>query len=107
MTDGRPVDRDPDERRRWLRWVLGVPLGITHVVNAATVYLILRYPPQADWDDQGYAGTAAMCLISIGLSVIGILITLIPPVRRTLGLWWFAPPLLLGVIAWVRIATLE
>ncbi|MFJ8012732.1 hypothetical protein [Streptomyces sp. NPDC096339] len=106
MTDGT-AGSDRAERRRWVLWVLGVPLGLVHLLNAATVYLMLRYPPQGEWDNQGYAGTATACLISIVLSVIGLLITLIPPVRRTLGPWWFAPPILLGVIAWVRIATLD
>ncbi|MFF4005808.1 hypothetical protein [Streptomyces sp. NPDC001717] len=84
-----------------------MPLGLIHSLNAATVYVILRYPPQGAWDDQGYAGTATACLFSISLSVIGLLITLIPPVRRAMGPWWLAPPVILGVIAWVRIATLE
>ncbi|MFB6614728.1 hypothetical protein ACFCV9_11025 [Streptomyces sp. NPDC056367] len=91
----------------WVRWVAGVTLGLLHSLNAATVYLIVSAGPAGEWDDAGYAGTAAGALFAIVLSVIGVLITLIPPVRRSLGLWWLAPPVILGVIAWVRIATLE
>ncbi|MFI8503926.1 hypothetical protein ACIGFK_36290 [Streptomyces sp. NPDC085524] len=94
-------------QRRWVRWVLGVPLGLLHTLNAATVYAIVSAGPAGEWDDAGYAGTAAGALLAIVLSVIGVLITLIPPVRRALGLWWLLPPVILGVITWVRIATLE
>ncbi|MFI8279045.1 hypothetical protein ACIGBH_29985 [Streptomyces sp. NPDC085929] len=32
----------------------------------------------------------------MSLSVLGLLITLIPSVRRAMGPWWLAPPVLLG-----------
>ncbi|MFC9296443.1 hypothetical protein ACFTWH_12380 [Streptomyces sp. NPDC057011] len=98
---------DLPEDQGCLRWVLGLPLGVVHAVNAFLVYSALRYGPQAEWDDQGYAGTTAVCLLALALSVLGLLITLIPTFRRTLGMWWFAPPLVLGAIAWIRMATLE
>lgn len=105
MTDGRG-NGDPPRDRRWVRWVLGVPLGLVHLLNAALVYLAVSAGPAGEWDTQGYGGTELACLLAIFLSVTGILITLIPPVRRAMGLWWLAPPFVLGVIAWVRIATL-
>ncbi|MFD7258486.1 hypothetical protein [Streptomyces sp. NPDC059874] len=95
------------EKRPWMRWLAGVPLGLLHALNAATVYLIVSAGPAGEWDNAGYAGTATGALLAIILSVIGMMITLIPPVRRTLGLWWLAPPVILGVTAWVRIATLD
>ncbi|MFD8631376.1 hypothetical protein [Streptomyces sp. NPDC059533] len=98
---------EPPKKGRWLNWVLAVPLGLLHLMNTVCVYAVLRYPPQGEWDHQGYAGTATFCLFSICLSVITVLITLIPPVRRAMGPWWLAPPVILGVISWVRIATLE
>ncbi|MFE2325758.1 hypothetical protein ACFXD5_17850 [Streptomyces sp. NPDC059385] len=98
---------DLPEDRGCLQWVLGIPLGLLNAVNGLLVYAAVRYGPQAEWDDQGYAGTAAACLFALMLSVLALLITLIPTFRRTLGLWWFAPPIVMGVIAWVRIATLE
>ncbi|WP_329381013.1 hypothetical protein OG625_16375 [Streptomyces sp. NBC_01351] len=94
-------------KRSWLCWVLGVPLGLVHLLNATLVYLIVSHGPAGVWDDSGYAGTTAGGIFAIMFSVGTILITLIPPVRRALGLWWFLPPVVLGVIAWVRIATLE
>ncbi|MFD8631378.1 MULTISPECIES: hypothetical protein [unclassified Streptomyces] len=98
---------DSYRKRPWVRWAAGIPLGLLHALNAATVYAIVSAGPAGEWDDAGYAGTAAGALLAIVLSVIGVLITLIPPVRRALGLWWLLPPVALGVIAWVRIATLD
>ncbi|MCX5013344.1 hypothetical protein OG765_20460 [Streptomyces sp. NBC_00555] len=106
MTYGRE-SIDLPEDQGCLRWVLGVPLTLIHLLNAFWVYAAVRYGPQGEWDDRGYTRIATACLIGICLSVIGLLITLIPSVRRAMGLWWLVPPFVLGVIAWVRIATLE
>ncbi|WP_329381015.1 hypothetical protein OG625_16380 [Streptomyces sp. NBC_01351] len=97
---------DLPEDRGCLRWVLGVPLTLVHLLNAVAVFAALFAGPQGEWDHQGYAGVAAMCLISMCLSVLGLLITLIPGVRRAMGLWWLAPPIVLGLIAYVRGETL-
>ncbi|WP_328927047.1 hypothetical protein OG429_22255 [Streptomyces sp. NBC_00190] len=88
------------------RWWIGAPLALVHLLNAVVVYYALAYGPAGAWDDQGYAGTELECLIALFLSAGAIVITLLPPVRRTVGLWWLVPPAVLGVIAWVRIATL-
>ncbi|WP_329381010.1 hypothetical protein OG625_16365 [Streptomyces sp. NBC_01351] len=106
MTAGHGVSDSP-KNRRWVHWVLGVPLGLIHLLNTAVVYLAVSAGPAGEWDTQGYAGTELACLLVFFLSGASILITLIPPVRRTLGPWWFLPPVVLGVIAWVRIATLD
>ncbi|MFE2325759.1 hypothetical protein ACFXD5_17855 [Streptomyces sp. NPDC059385] len=98
---------DLPEDRGCLRWVLGLPLTVIHLLNAIAVFVALFAGPQGEWDDQGYAGVAAVALVSIALSLLGLLITLIPSVRRAMGPWWLAPPVILGAIAWVRIATLE
>ncbi|MFK0232044.1 hypothetical protein [Streptomyces vinaceus] len=105
MTYG-PEGIDLPEDRGCLQWVLGVPLGLIHALNAVAVFAALYAGPQGEWDDQGYVGVAAMCLISMSLSALGLLITLIPAVRRTMGLWWLAPPLLLGLTALIRTQTL-
>lgn len=97
---------DLPEDRGCLRWVLGVPLGIIHLLNAAAVFLAVFVGPQAEWDHQGYENTAAMCFVSVCLSVLGLLITLIPSVRRAMGPWWLAVPLVLGAIAYIRGETL-
>ncbi|WP_327361959.1 MULTISPECIES: hypothetical protein [unclassified Streptomyces] len=97
---------DLPEDRGCLQWVLGVPLGIIHVLNAVAVFAALYAGPQGEWDDQGYAGVGAMCLISMSLSALGLLITIIPGVRRTMGLWWLAPPIVLGLTAFIRGETL-
>ncbi|MFD8885066.1 hypothetical protein ACFV0H_21440 [Streptomyces erythrochromogenes] len=105
MTDGRGATVPPGDRR-WVRWTFGLPLALVHALNAVFVYAAVFRGPQAAWDHQGYEGTAAAVFIALCLSLLGVLITLVPPVRRALGPWWFAPPLVLGVIAWVRIETL-
>nr|WSX50441.1 hypothetical protein OG409_16685 [Streptomyces sp. NBC_00974] len=97
---------DLPEDRGCLRWVLGVPLGFVHLLNFVAVCGALFAGPRGEWDDQGYEGVGAMCLVSVCLSVLGLLVTLVPSVRRTMGLWWFAPPLVLGLIAFVRGETL-
>ncbi|MFE2165067.1 hypothetical protein ACFXB3_08335 [Streptomyces sp. NPDC059447] len=96
---------DLPEDQGCLRWVLGVPLTLIHLLNAFFVYSALRYGPEGEWDDHGYQGLGAMCFLSMCLSVLGILITLIPSVRRAMGLWWFLPPIVLGVIAYIRVTT--
>ncbi|MFF4100890.1 hypothetical protein [Streptomyces sp. NPDC001903] len=105
MTYGRE-SIDLPEDRGCLQWVLGVPLGLIHLLNAIAVFAALYAGPQGEWDDQGYAGVGAMCLIAMSLSVLGLLITVIPAVRRTMGPWWLAPPLILGLTAFIRAETL-
>ncbi|MFE9931526.1 hypothetical protein [Streptomyces sp. NPDC005533] len=90
-----------------LKWVVGVPLALVNLLDAFFVYTAVRYGPAAGWDDQGYAGTTAVCLLALGLSVTGFLLTLVPPVRRMLGPWWFVPPVVLGAVAWIRMVTLS
>ncbi|MET9572755.1 hypothetical protein ACFYNW_14805 [Streptomyces virginiae] len=105
MTDGRGTTV-PAGGGRWVRWAFGLPLALVHALNAVLVYAAVARGPQAEWDHQGYEGTAAAVFLSLCLGLIGTLTTLVPPVRKALGPWWFAPPLVLGVIAWVRIGTL-
>ncbi|MFC9296442.1 hypothetical protein ACFTWH_12375 [Streptomyces sp. NPDC057011] len=105
MTYGRE-SIDLPEDRGCLRWVLGVPLTLIHALNAGAVALAVFAGPQGEWDHQGYEGVSAMCLISLCLSVLGLALTLIPSVRRAMGLWWLAPPVILGLIAFIRGETL-
>ncbi|WP_030772700.1 hypothetical protein [Streptomyces sp. NRRL F-2664] len=105
MADGRDTTV-PAGNRRWARWAIGLPLALVHAVNAVLVYAAVAHGPQAAWDHQGYEGTAAAVFLSLCLSLLGVAVTLLPPVRRTLGPWWFAPPLALAAISWIRIETL-
>ncbi|MGW6877696.1 hypothetical protein [Streptomyces xanthophaeus] len=100
-------DVDLPEDRGCLRRVLGVPLGLLHLLNAFAVCVAVFAGPQAAWDHQGYENVAAMCFLSVCLSVLGLGITLVPSVRRAMGPWWLLPPLVLAVIAVVRGETLE
>ncbi|RSS79555.1 hypothetical protein [Streptomyces sp. WAC06614] len=98
---------DLPEDRGCLRWVLGVPLTLVHLLNAFCVYSAVAFAPQGEWDDQGYAGITMACICAIALSLLGLAVTAIPSVRRAMGPWWFAPPLVLGAIAFVRAWTLH
>ncbi|MEU5808162.1 MULTISPECIES: hypothetical protein [unclassified Streptomyces] len=98
---------DLPEDRGCLQWALGLPLGLVHALDAFLVQAAVRYGPQGVWDDRGYTRISAACFTVVCLSGLALLVTLIPPVRRTLGPWWLAPPALLGAIAWIRMATLE
>ncbi|MBP0935662.1 hypothetical protein CG724_14550 [Streptomyces sp. CB02120-2] len=97
---------DLPEDRGCLRWVLGLPLGLIHLLNALFVLAAVAAGPQGPWDDRGYTRISTACFLSLCLSVIGGLITLVPSVRRAMGAWWLAPPLVLGAVAYVRMATL-
>ncbi|MCB5178931.1 hypothetical protein [Streptomyces antimicrobicus] len=98
---------DLPEDRGCLRWVLGVPLVLIHGLNAFLVFSAVAHGPQGAWDDQGYAGTTAACVLAIALSLLGLAVTAVPSVRRTMGRWWFAPPVVLGTVAFVRAWTLN
>ncbi|MFJ8646393.1 hypothetical protein ACIRNI_09730 [Streptomyces sp. NPDC093546] len=96
---------DPEQDRRALRWVLGVPLVILHVLMAGLCFAVYRTEPQGVWDDGAYAGIDAVCLVVLFLGSWAALLTLLPSRRRVLGLWWLAPPLALMFLTVVRAAT--
>ncbi|MEU6864979.1 hypothetical protein ABZ924_17130 [Streptomyces sp. NPDC046876] len=98
---------DLPEDRGCLQWVLGVPLGLLYLLEGWLCYGALVIQPTGGVNDRGATNISAACFFALCLSVIGLLITLIPTVRRTLGLWWFAPPVLLGLFAYVRVSLLE
>ncbi|MFI6844252.1 hypothetical protein OG535_38720 [Kitasatospora sp. NBC_00085] len=106
MTYGRE-SIDLPEDRGCLRWVLGAPLVLIHALNAIVVFSAVRFGPAGDWDDQGYAGLTVTCGCASALTLSGLAVTAIPSVRRAMGPWWFAPPAILGAIAFLRAWTLS
>lgn len=88
-----------------LRWVLAVPLVLLHLVAAWFCYTALTIEPGGSWDDDARAGIVLSCLLTLVASGLALLITLAPSVRRTMGRWWLAAPVVLGVVAAVRWAT--
>lgn len=86
-----------------LRWVMAVPLGILHVLAAGLCYSAWNIHPSGVWDKDAYGAITLLCFLTIAFSLLALVITAAPPtVRRAMGPWWLAPPLLLGLIAAVR-----
>ncbi|MCX5013343.1 hypothetical protein OG765_20455 [Streptomyces sp. NBC_00555] len=95
---------DLPEDQGCLRWVLGVPLGFVYV--PALFFCWLALAAQADPpDDIWREGVRTTAHVSIILCAIGLLITLTPVFRRTMGKWWYILPLLLAAVAYVRAET--
>ncbi|MFE3763340.1 hypothetical protein ACFXPI_16455 [Streptomyces sp. NPDC059104] len=88
------------------RQVAGSVLVALHLLNAATVYVVLNDGQSAPSDRDGLGAAELACLLSICLSIGAIQLCLRPSVRRALGLWWTAPAVVLGAIASVRLAAL-
>jgi hypothetical protein len=85
-----------------LRWVTAVPLVLLHAISAWFVYAALTIRPAGSWDDEARAGIVLSCVLAIAASGVALLIPLLPSIRRAMGPWWLAPPLLLGVVAAAR-----
>ncbi|MGW7330020.1 hypothetical protein ACWGIU_15785 [Streptomyces sp. NPDC054840] len=90
--------------RGCLQWVLGIPLALSYVPALFTCYAALAMWPEPD-DDllRGEVRFLAGCCLV--LCLVGLLITITPLFRRTMGRWWFALPLLLATVAYVRAQT--
>ncbi|MCL7381305.1 hypothetical protein [Streptomyces sp. 35G-GA-8] len=101
----RPEATRTTEDQGCMRWVLGVPLVIIHLIAAWFCYTALAIQPAGIWDDDARAGIVLSCVLTIGASALALLITVAPSVRRAMGPWWLAPPLILGVVAAIRWAS--
>ncbi|MEU8764599.1 hypothetical protein [Streptomyces sp. NPDC048659] len=86
----------------WLRWVVAVPLVVLHAIAAWFVYTALTIRAAGSWDDEARAGVELSCVFAIVASGVALLITLLPSIRRAMGVWWLVPPLLMGAIAACR-----
>ena len=85
-----------------LQRVMAVPLVLLHAIAAWFVYMALTIRPAGSWDDEAQAGIELSCVLAITASGLALLINLVPSIRRAMGPWWLAPPLLLGAIAAAR-----
>ncbi|MFC8274569.1 hypothetical protein ACFUJR_18985 [Streptomyces sp. NPDC057271] len=90
-----------------LRRVMAVPLVLLHAIAAWFVYTALTIRPAGSWDDEAQAGIVLSCVLAIASSGLALLVTLLPSIRRAMGPWWLAPPLLLGAVAAARWAVAE
>ncbi|MET8750436.1 hypothetical protein ABZW32_10155 [Streptomyces sp. NPDC004667] len=88
------------------RQVAASVLATLHLLNAATVYVVLNGGRPAPSDQDGLGAADLACLLSICLSIAAIQFCLRPSVRRVLAPWWAAPAVVLGAIASLRLAAL-
>ncbi len=97
---------DLPEDRGCLQWVLGVPLGLLYV--PAVYFCVLLLSAEVDpGDDRMRADMQSGAHAVYAICLVGLLVCLFPVYRRTMNRWWYALPLLLAAVAWIRIATLE
>ncbi|MGV0095008.1 hypothetical protein [Streptomyces californicus] len=83
-----------------LRRVMAVPLTLLYAAAALCCHAALITRPSGSWDTDAYGAIALMCFLALAACALGLLLTLAPPtVRRAMGRWWLAPPLVLGAIA--------
>ncbi|WKD33243.1 hypothetical protein [Streptomyces xanthophaeus] len=92
---------DLPEDRGCLQWVLGIPLALSYVPAVFTCYVALSIGPDPHDDllREDVRFLTGCCLV---LCLVGLLITITPLFRRTMGRWWFALPFLLATVAYVR-----
>ncbi|MEU6864977.1 hypothetical protein ABZ924_17120 [Streptomyces sp. NPDC046876] len=82
-----------------------MPLVLVYLPAACLCFFMLI--AQADPGDgrvRGDIETAAH--VVIGISLLGLLLSLLPVYRRTMGRWWYAVPVVLAATAWIRAALL-
>ncbi|MFD9523415.1 hypothetical protein [Streptomyces sp. NPDC059979] len=97
-------DIDRPEDRGCLQWVLGVPLALVYVPAVFLCYATLAMQPEP-YGDRVREEIRFAAGLSLCFCLLGLLITITPLFRRTLGRWWFALPLLLATVAYVRAQT--
>ncbi|MFG2984053.1 hypothetical protein ACGFYQ_22825 [Streptomyces sp. NPDC048258] len=92
---------DLPEDQGCLRWVLGIPLALVYLpaVHLCFLALIARPAPR---DDLAREDIRFMADMSVVLCLLGLLITITPVFRRTMGRWWYALPFLLATVAYAR-----
>ncbi|MEU7731071.1 hypothetical protein AB0B78_38600 [Streptomyces sp. NPDC040724] len=97
-------DVDLPEDRGCLQWVLGVPLALVYVPAVLFCYAALEMQPDP-YDYRVREDIRFMAGISLVFCLVGLLITITPVFRRTMGRWWFALPFLLATVAYFRAQT--
>ncbi|OKK21092.1 hypothetical protein AMK16_12065 [Streptomyces sp. CB00455] len=95
---------DLPEDQGCLRWVLGVPLALLYGPAAYLCYTALAARP-GPRDHPWREDVQAVAYLSVGLCLLGLLISVTPVFLRTMGRWWYVLPLLLAAVAFVRAKT--
>ncbi|MFJ4841129.1 hypothetical protein [Streptomyces sp. NPDC088746] len=82
---------------------MAVPLGILHLLAAGLCYSAWAIRPSGLWDKDAYGAITLLCFLAGAVCAIALVVTVAPPtVRRAMGAWWVAPPLILSAIAVTR-----
>ncbi|MEU9061007.1 hypothetical protein AB0D13_19690 [Streptomyces sp. NPDC048430] len=90
----------PGDDSGCLRRVMAVPLTILYVIAAFCCYAAVTTRPSGSWDHDAYGAITLLRCLTVAVSVLGLLVTVVPPtVRRAMGPWWLVPPLTLSLIA--------
>ncbi|MGA5871345.1 hypothetical protein [Streptomyces cinereoruber] len=99
--DAGPEASGGDERL--LRWVIGVPLVLLHLVAAFLCFSALHTRPGHPGDEDAFFAIKAFAVLTIATETLALLITLAPSHRAALNRWWLAPPIALILTAVVRL----
>ncbi|WP_371617330.1 hypothetical protein [Streptomyces sp. NBC_00454] len=92
---------DLPEDQGCLRWVLGVPLALVYL-PAVYLFTILLAAPVDPGDDRRREDAEALGYAVVGITAVGLLLSLLPVYRRTMGRWWYVLPALMAAVAYVR-----
>ncbi|WP_327415695.1 hypothetical protein [Streptomyces sp. NBC_01233] len=95
---------DLPEDRGCLQWVLVIPLVLLYVPAAFSCWAAVAMRPHSPYD-QLREDARFMGNFSVVLCLLGLLITITPVFRRTMGRWWFAVPFLIATVAYFRAQT--
>ncbi|MFF2224018.1 hypothetical protein ACFVV7_11970 [Streptomyces globisporus] len=103
MSDHLAITSAPGDDSGCLRRIMAVPLTILYALAAFCCCTALITRPSGSWDQDAYGAIALMSFLALALSALGLLVTVASPtVRRAMGPWWLAPPLVISVVAAMR-----
>ncbi|MFZ4297853.1 hypothetical protein ACOZE3_08005 [Streptomyces cinereoruber] len=101
--ENRNGTRAPEGDERLLRWVIGVPLVLLHLVAAFLCFSALHTRPGHPGDEDAFFAIKAFAVLTIATETLALLITLAPSHRAALNHWWLAPPIALILTAGLRL----
>ncbi len=86
-----------------LRWVIGVPLVLLHLVAGFFCFSAVRTRPGHPGDEDAFFAIDASAVLTLATGALALLITLAPSHRAALNRWWLLPPTALMLVAGARL----